>query len=62
LNFAGIDYTKPEREVNDMFCNERKGIDDSLLFFFLLLVLLFCNPSMFGCGENHCDSYESTCC
>jgi len=62
LNFAGIDYTKPEREVNDMFCNERKGIDDSLLFFFLLLVLLFCNPSMFGCGSDCEDICEPSCC
>jgi hypothetical protein len=25
-----------------MFCNGSEGIDDSLLFFFLILVLLFC--------------------
>ena len=32
------------------------GIDDSLLFFFLILVLLFCMPSIFGCGceEKKC--------
>ncbi|MBR4020344.1 MAG: hypothetical protein IKI99_03445 [Firmicutes bacterium] len=45
-----------------MFCNDRKGMDDSLLFFCLLLVLLFCNPSMFGCGNNQCDACEPTCC
>ena len=45
-----------------MFCNDRKGMDDSLLFFFLLLVLLFCNPSMFGCGKNQYDACEPTCC
>lgn len=30
-----------------MFCNGENGIDDSLLFFFLLLVVLFCG---FGNG------------
>lgn len=48
-----------------MFCNDRKGIDDSLLFFFLLLVLMFCNPGIFGCGNNCRDAYDScepTCC
>lgn len=45
-----------------MFCNDRKGMDDSLLFFFLLLVLLFCNPSMFGCGGSQYDACETTCC
>lgn len=45
-----------------MFCNDRKGMDDSLLFFFLLLVLLFCNPSMFGCGGDRCETCEPTCC
>lgn len=35
--------------------NYDKGIDSSLLFFFLILVLLFCNPEMFGCGaEKDC--------
>ncbi|WP_280634496.1 hypothetical protein [Clostridium aminobutyricum] len=29
-----------------------RGIDDSLLFFFLILVLMFCNPSFFGCGGS----------
>ncbi len=33
-----------------------KGIDDSLLFFFLILVLMFCNSCIFGCG---CDEIES---
>ena len=27
-----------------MSCYDRGGIDESLLFFFLLLVLLFCKP------------------
>ncbi len=40
--------------------NHGRGMDDSLLFFFLLLVLLFCNPGAFGCGN--CDSCEPTCC
>jgi hypothetical protein len=39
-----------------MGCNGREGIDDSLLFFFLLLVILFCTPGIFGCGEsNECS-------
>lgn len=32
-------------------CN--KGVDDNLLFFFLFLVLLFCNPGIFGCGDKY---------
>ncbi len=28
------------------------GVDDSLLFFFLILVLMFCMPGMFGCGDT----------
>lgn len=36
-------------------CNGN-GIDESLLFFFLLLILLFCNSGIFGCGlENVCE-------
>ncbi len=30
------------------------GIDSSLLFFFLILVLMFCQPGIFGCGDT-CD-------
>lgn len=29
-----------------------RGIDDSLLFFFLILILMFCNSSIFGCGAD----------
>lgn len=29
-----------------------KGIEPSLLFFFLILVMLFCNPRAFGCGDD----------
>ncbi len=32
------------------------GVDDSLLFFFLILIMLFCNPSIFGCGTE-CGVY-----
>lgn len=35
-------------------CNE--GIDDSLLFFFLLLVVLFCNCGMFGGARGSSDN------
>ncbi len=31
------------------------GMDDSLLFFFLLLIFIFCRPGIVGCG-NDCDS------
>ena len=31
------------------------GVDDSLLFFFLILILMFCMPSIFGCGGNGND-------
>ncbi|MPN38187.1 hypothetical protein SDC9_185711 [bioreactor metagenome] len=30
------------------------GVDSSLLFFFLILVLMFCMPSIFGCGGDTC--------
>ncbi|MGN0710245.1 MAG: hypothetical protein ACI4LO_00685 [Anaerovoracaceae bacterium] len=30
----------------------RHGMDDSLLFFFLILVLMFCMPNSFGCGDS----------
>lgn len=37
-------------------CNGGCGIDDSLLFFFLLLVVLFCNCNsgngMLGCNDG----------
>lgn len=32
--------------------NGVRGFDDSLLFFFLLLVLLFCNSGIFGCDRD----------
>ena len=35
---------------NGCGCGETGGIDDSLLFFFLLLVLIFCRPGIVGCG------------
>nr|WP_315024758.1 hypothetical protein [uncultured Aminipila sp.] len=34
--------------------NDDHGIDSSLLFFFLILIFLFCQPSIFGCGDT-CD-------
>ena len=40
-----------------MFCNGEKGMDDSLLFFFLLLVVLFCgfgNGLVGGVSDDHC--------
>lgn len=42
-----------------------RGIDDALLFFFLILVLLFCNSNIFGCGiggeqDRACD-YRRNC-
>ena len=45
-----------------MSCYDRGGIDESLLFFFLLLVLLFCKPGSFGCGNSCDDPCEPTCC
>lgn len=45
-----------------MSCCERKRMDDSLLFFFLILVFLFCMPGAFGCGEDFHDSCDSACC
>lgn len=41
---------------------EGKRVDDSLLFFFLILVLLFCMPGMLGCCDDCNDSCNSTCC
>lgn len=36
------------------YCNEeREGIEPSLLFFFLILVLIFCKPGIVGCGNDH---------
>jgi len=32
--------------------NNFRGIDDSILFFFLLLVILFCNSGIFGCDRG----------
>lgn len=42
------------------YCEEKEGIDTSLLFFFLILVLIFCNPSVVGCGreEECCERRE----
>lgn len=42
--------------------NHKEGMDESLLFFFLILVLLFCKPSIFGCGSDCDDPCEPTCC
>lgn len=39
---------------------KREGMDDSLLFFFLILVLLFCQPGIFGCGRE--ELCEPSCC
>ncbi|MHC1724115.1 MAG: hypothetical protein AB9836_13030 [Aminipila sp.] len=36
--------------------NDDHGIDSSLLFFFLILVLMFCQPGIFGCGGDTCGS------
>ena len=44
-------------EVN----GEERGMDDSLLFFFLILVFLFCNPSRFGCGRTGDSSSDNDC-
>lgn len=43
----------------------REGIEPSLLFFFLILVMIFCKPGIIGCGDDCCDSEpicESPCC
>jgi hypothetical protein len=32
--------------------DRKEGVDSSLLFFFLILVLLFCNPSIFGIDDQ----------
>lgn len=40
----------------------REGMDDSLLFFFLILVLLFCQPGIFGCGMEERERCEPSCC
>ncbi len=32
-----------------------RGIEPSLLFFFLILVVLFCNPGAVGCGGECCE-------
>lgn len=41
---------------------KKEGMDDSLLFFFLILVLLFCQPGIFGCGSGGFESCEPSCC
>ena len=42
-----------------MRCYDKKdGMDPSLLFFFLILVMIFCRPGIVGCGNDCC---ESTC-
>ncbi|MGN0659543.1 MAG: hypothetical protein ACI4LA_08045 [Emergencia sp.] len=42
-----------------MSCGKhRGGVDDGLLFFFLILVLLFCKPGIFGCGEDCFEECE----
>lgn len=33
-------------------CERKEGIEPSLLFFFLILVLIFCNPGIVGCEEE----------
>jgi len=40
------------------------GVDDSLLFFFLILVLLFCMPGLigFGCEEENVCAPTNRCC
>ena len=45
-----------------MSCDRGRGMDDSLLFFFLILVLLFCMPGAFGCGESCGSPCDSECC
>ncbi len=32
--------------------SRESGIDSSLLFFFLILVLIFCQPAIFGSNED----------
>ena len=35
-----------------MRCYDKKdGMDPSLLFFFLILVMIFCRPGIVGCGN-----------
>lgn len=55
-------YYITEQEVYIMSRCEGKRVDDSLLFFFLLLVFLFCMPCSFGCCEDYNESCDSTCC
>ena len=44
-------------------CFNEKGMDPSLLFFFLILVIIFCNPGVVGCGDEGCESgCEPVCC
>ena len=40
-------------------CNDhQEGRDTSLLFFFLILVMIFCKPGIVGCGR---DDYDYDC-
>jgi len=43
-----------------MSCYGSNGMDESLLFFFLILILMFCKPSIFGCGCG-CEEYSDPC-
>lgn len=43
-----------------------EGRDSSLLFFFLILVLIFCKPDIVGCGcregyDRDCECRDSGC-
>ncbi|MCB6992276.1 hypothetical protein LI177_02020 [bacterium 210820-DFI.6.37] len=38
--------------------DQREGRDTSLLFFFLILVMIFCKPGIVGCGR---DDYDCGC-
>ncbi|MEG0830030.1 MAG: hypothetical protein RSD88_05670 [Anaerovoracaceae bacterium] len=42
-------------------CKSKEGIDPSLLFFFLILVMIFCNPGSVGCGKEECCQREEPC-
>lgn len=41
--------------------NHNNGIDTSLLFFFLILVLVFCNPGILGLEGCLCGEREESC-
>lgn len=37
-------------------CHEkREGVEPALLFFFLILVMIFCKPGIVGCGDDCCE-------